>query len=641
MALENGEKLNRIEELKSKLFSKNYQTKVEHRDNLTPLKESEVPDHWTAGTEAVRNMGEKFFVRTTFFKKFFIFSLVFFGLAVAYGSYMFFIQGNTVSSNNIDIAILGNAFTSGGEELPLQISITNRNNSALELVDLVLAYPKSSEPGSEIERVRESLGTIPAGAIRNENVKVLLFGEQGSQRKINVSIEFRVEGSNAIFVKDKDYEVNINSTPINLSINAPETASSNEEINLGIKASLNATKPASQMLLRVDYPVSFQFISATPAPAFGNNVWDLGDLAPGAEKDINIQGKMLDVSDGEEKVFRVWAGSQSLTDKSLIDVVFNSLEQKVTINKALIAAELFVNGIHKSEYGAYTNSPISAEIRFSNNLDTSVKDLVISAKISGNVLDKKTINAERGFYNSSTDTIVWDKNSLNKLRELNPGDEGSVHFSFSPLPLFSAGAGMLSSPAVSIIVIISGKQDVSGYESQNLSNKDEAKIKIISEVGLAAKALYFSGPFKNTGPIPPQADKDTTYTIVWSLSNTANTISKASVTASLPTWVEYADKVSLASENITYNATTKEIKWNVGSIARGAGITTTGKEISFMVRLHPSLSQLNTAPTLVNDAVLTGHDDFANVDVRVNKASLNTRLINDALFPAGGDRVTE
>ena len=79
----------------------------------------------------------------------------------------------------------------------------------------------------------------------------------------------------------------------------------------------------------------------------------------------------------------------------------------------------------------------------------------------------------------------------------------------------------------------------------------------------------------------------------------------------------------------------------MGSIPKGAGITSAGREVSFVVILTPSLSQVNTSPVLINDAVLTGHDDFANVDVRVNKASLNTRLVNDAAFPQNGDRVVE
>src|SRR6185436_18999817 len=131
MALGEGDKLNRIEELKRKLFSKNYETQIEHRESFTHLKTPNVPETWGKGLEVARDFGDKFFIKTSFFKKFFLFSLGFFVLAIGYASYMFFVGGNTVSNENIEISILGNAFTSGGEELPLQISIINKNTSSL------------------------------------------------------------------------------------------------------------------------------------------------------------------------------------------------------------------------------------------------------------------------------------------------------------------------------------------------------------------------------------------------------------------------------------------------------------------------------------------------------------------------------
>ena len=232
--MSDGDKLNKIEELKSKLFSKNYQTKIEHRDTFSRVPQKDVPDFWGGDTTG-SNWGEKFFMKTSVFKKFFIFSVVFFVLAVGYASYMFFAKGNTVSNENIEIAILGNTFTAGGDELSLIVEITNKNNLSLELVDLVVEYPKGSDLLQDTERFRESLGTIPSGAVRNENVKLVLFGEQGSIRPIKISIEYRVEGSNAIFVKDKLYEVSINSTPLDISVNGPASISPNQDIILDVK----------------------------------------------------------------------------------------------------------------------------------------------------------------------------------------------------------------------------------------------------------------------------------------------------------------------------------------------------------------------------------------------------------------------
>lgn len=643
MDFNDRDKLNRIEDLKSKLFNKNYKTKVEHRDSFPHFQKRDVMDSWEKKVKEEEDSSKELIMKTSLFKKFFIFSIIFFVLALGYASYIYFGKGNTVSNDNIDISLLSNAFTAGGEEYPLLLEIVNRNNSPLELVDLIIEYPKSSEDSlsQDNDHIRISLGTIPAGGTKNENVKIVLFGEQGSVRPIKISLEYRVEGSNAIFIKEKLSEVYINSTPIDLSIDAPTEISQNQDITLGVKAVLNSTKSVSKMLLKVDYPIGFQFIKATPAPSSGNNVWDLGDLAPGAVHDISIVGKMIDVFDGEEKVFRAWIGSQSATDKSLIGVIFNSIEHNILIKKSSIETKLFINGVSEREYAVNTKTPIQGQIQWINNLDTKINDLEIRAKISGNAVNRKTISGGQGFYDSSQDTIIWNKNSDDKFIEINPGDSGSLSFSLSPLSLFSAAGGLMVSPTINIDVSITGRQAQNGSTITELSNRESKVVKIISDVGLSNKGLYYSGHFTNTGPIPPKVEKKTTYTIVWSLSNTSNTISKTEVRATLPTWVRFVGQFYPAMEDLVYNANTKEIVWNVGTIPKGAGITGETKTVSFQIELTPSLSQVDTTPTIINNTTLTGHDDFANVDIRVNKMSLNTELLNDSGFPPGGGRVVE
>ena len=648
MPMNDGDKLNRIEELKGKLFSKNYKTKIEHRDRFSHTSRKDIPDTWENGKKETDSVSyqDKFFVRTSVFKNFFIFSLVFFILTLLYASYIFFAGGNIVSSDNIDISISGNNFIAGGEELSLVVGITNRNSSALDLVNLVMEYPKSSESANAglplgTERNRFLLGTIPAGAVRNENLKVVLFGEQGSIRPIKISLEYRVEGSNSIFVKTKSYEVIISSTPLNISVDAPVTINPNQDITLNIKATLNSSYTVPKMLLKLNYPVGFQFKSSIPAPSLGNSIWSLGDLAPGTERNISVTGKMFDVVDGEEKSFHILSGSQSTKDKSMIDVVFNSLSYAVTIKKPFIEAKLFVNGVYQREYATNTKTPINGEIRWKNNLDTKVNDLEIRAKISGNAFDRKTINTQQGFYDSSTDIMTWNKNSKNGFNEVNPGDSGSVNFSVSSLSLFSATGGILSNPAININISISGKQLVTGYATADLNNSDSSMVRIISDVGFATKALYYSGPFPNTGPVPPKVEKETSYTIVWSLSNTANSISKGIVYSTIPSWIKFAGPISPSDENLTYNSSTREIIWNIGGIPRGTGIITTSRNVSFQVVFTPSLSQVDTTPVIINDSILTGRDDFANVDVRINKTSLRAWLGDDPLFPPAGGRVVE
>lgn len=646
MAIGDKDKLNRLEELKNKLFSKNYEQKKEHRDKFTEMQTGEVKDSWGDETNASSEFSDSsknFFMKTSIFKNFFYFSLIFFVLTLIYASFMFFKGGNTVSNENIDISVVGSNFVAGGEDLSFVVEIKNRNSSSLDLADLIVEYPKSSSISgiNSTERNRISIGKIPAGEIHYENIKLILFGEQGSLRSLKISLEYRVEGSNAIFVKEKPYEVTISSTPLNISVEGPSIISPNQDINLNVKVVLNSTKPATRTLIKIDYPVGFVFTSSLPSPSLGNNIWSLGDIPPGGEKEIAILGKMLDVFDGEQKAFQISSGIQSFSDKSMFDIVYNSVSHIVAISRPFIEANLFINGVAGREYVSATKNSIGGRIEWKNNLDTNLNDLEIRAKIKGNAVNEKTIGVEQGFYNSSTDTIVWDKNSVSKFKEISPGDSGSVNFSFAPVSLFSAGSGVLASPIINIEVSISGKQLTENYASKDLENLSSATIRIISDVGFTNKILYYSGPFTNKGAIPPKVEKETTYTITWSLSNTANNISKGIVTSSLPSWVKFLGTISPTGEDLVYNSSTRGITWNVGFIPKGAGVTGIAKSISFQVGFSPSLSQLRSSPTLINEATLTGYDDFAKVDIRVNKESLNTVLDNDPMFPSGGGSVVE
>ncbi|MFA5751038.1 MAG: hypothetical protein WCX79_02015 [Candidatus Paceibacterota bacterium] len=643
--LDDPSRLNRIEELKTKLTSKTFQGGRKRRDNFYHPFKKTVLDSWKKKTEEEENISEKIFSKTSIFKKFFVFSVSFFAIAIGYASYTFFWKGNLISNENIEISVIGNTYVAGGEELPLQIQITNSNSSPLELADLLIEYPKSSslDFSKDVERMRISLGTIPSGGIRNENVKLVLFGEQGSLKPLKISLEYRVEDSNAIFVKEKLYEVTINSTPINLTIEAPNVISSNQDITLNIKAKLNSTKPAGKMLVKIDYPFGFEFKEGSPLPTISNNIWNLGDLSPGVERTITVSGKMIDAYDGEDKIFRVWSGSEKSSDKSEIGVVFNTATHTVSITKPFLEAKLYVNGVYSKEYAVNTKTKIVGEIRWANNLETQVNDMEIKAKISGNAVNRKEIVVERGFYNSSEDTIIWNKNYDDVFAEIDPGDSDSVKFTLASLPLVtgSDSNGILSEPYIKIDVSVSGRQPEEGYAVGELENSESKMIKIISDVGFASKVLHFSGPFKNTGYIPPKVEHKTSYTIVWTVSNSANSISKARVRSSLPPWVNFIGSASPPSEDLTFNTSTKEIIWNLGNIKRGTGISSEEREVSFQVEFTPSLSQVGQTSTLINDSVLTGVDDFANVNVQVNKSSLDTKLGSDPLAPLGADRVVE
>jgi hypothetical protein len=275
---------------------------------------------------------KKSFFDNTMFRKFFIFGIGFFVVAVGFSLFMLFGGRNTVSSGNIDINVLGNAFVSGGEELPLKIEVSNRNNVPLQFADLILEYKQGSGPDEKLRTDRETVGVVPSGGKVEKLVNVTIFGQQGTARDIKITLEYRVPGSNSIFVKEKPYTVNISSTPVNLVVDGPEVTNTNQEVSFNIKTSLNTEEPVKDMLVVVHYPPGFDFKGATPEPAFSNNIWELGDLSKGAEKTINVRGVIV-ADAGESRAFNIYTGTKNPENDQEIGTQFNSENYIIAIKK--------------------------------------------------------------------------------------------------------------------------------------------------------------------------------------------------------------------------------------------------------------------------------------------------------------------
>ena len=116
--------------------------------------------------------------------------------------------------------------------------------------------------------------------------------EQKTKKKISANLEYRLVGSNAIFVKSKDYFTKISKAPIGLSLSAPKDSVSGQKIIIKIAVISNAESMAKNLKVEMKYPTGFKFSNAEPIPSKGNNVWTIGDLGPSQKSNITIEGTL-------------------------------------------------------------------------------------------------------------------------------------------------------------------------------------------------------------------------------------------------------------------------------------------------------------------------------------------------------------
>ncbi len=613
----------KIEGIKRRLYERN--DTVSHRVKegvIHPVKHS-VNNEWDNKELNLDDMKKP---HTSIFKKFFIFSIIFLLCSLGIAFYMFSKGGTSVSNDNIEIKVVGSAFTAGGEELPLQIEVVNRNKANLELANLQVSYPSgASDNVNEMVRLpRIDIGTIKPGETIIKNIKVVLYGEEKSYRNVNINLDYHPEGSNAIFTKESVYTVNISKAPISLMIDAPSTVTSDQPISFTIKASLNTALPEGESMLQITYPNNFIYENAVPLPAYNNSMWSLKDLSITNPITININGRIVG-QEQDQQVFHIYAGTVSSVDKSYVNVVYNSLLQTVTIIKPFLETNIIANDTVSA------GDNVNVRITWKNNLSTRITDAQIIATPGGNVLDRNSIMVNDGFFDSLNNKIIWDRNLVPELAEIDPGEKGEVSFSLKSISQIEQGS--IKNPQISVDVSIKGSQPSLGSVFTDINNFAKKVIKIASSFQIVTGANYKSGA------LPPKAELGTEYNVTWTLSNSTNDISNAVARATIPRYVKWIGPIT-QKENITYNDGTREVIWNIGSVRSNTG-SNYDREVSFTIALTPSISQVGSIPQLMGDLFLTGTDTFTNTPVEDKRGPINTILIGDPHFQYGQERVIQ
>ncbi len=639
-----------LERLKKGLYSRKDSFGDSPRHDIHPQK-TVVPDSWekpvsvdeTLATPAVPEIYGPVTIDKTrkVYRILFIASLIFCLVAIAVAGYTFLGGKNFISAENVDILVEGPASIAGGEPLSLNVSVVNKNSTDIQLVDLIVEYPDGSkdvtDPSKDMTKDRVSLGTISPQSIAQHTISSLLYGEEGTTREIVFKAEYRTANSNAIFLKEKTFIIAISSSPVIVSIDALSRVLGGQPSTMKITVSSNATAPVKNLLLSLEYPFGFSVISAVPEATFGNSIWRIGDLAPGAKRVITLKVS-AEGQNEESRTVKTHVGIQSATDEREIATNIISRDHVFMIERPFLGLDLTLDG-NRSDAVVEAGRTIRGEVLWTNNSLTKITNARVEAKISGNVLDKNSVNINDGYYDSLTNTLVWESGRTPGLDSVAPGETGRANFSFR----VSDSATNVLPLNPSVVVSVSGKGnriDDSGAPSEVTSGVSRS-VKLVSNLALSSRVLISQGPISNSGPVPPRVDTVTTYTVVWTVTNTSNSITGARVTAALPPQVSWTDVISPADAGLTYDSNGGNITWVVGAVPRNATIGSGARQIAFQVALRPSANQVGTVPQIMGAATITGTDTFTGATGRNNTPALTSRAGTDPLYRSGDEIVVQ
>jgi hypothetical protein len=577
---------------------------------------------------------KKYILPTSLFKKIFFGVLVFFFATLAVAGISLYQGTSAVSEELIVLEILGQPFVDGGEELKLQVRVQNFNEQSLQLPDLVISYPKDSGADAEVVFLRRSLEMIDSKGRITEEFDAVLFGQEGDIREIEATLEYRIEGSSSIFIKQGTHQVIIRSTPTQITIDAPIAVVRNQDVALRVDVSSNSTTQVNNTLLKINYPRGFEYISSSLIPGASNNIWYFDNI--GNEKQsIQIIGRLAAL-EGQGQSFNFEYGKQNQFNKNKFETVFNAVTHTIEVQKSFIETAIAINNSTEDTSSIRGGDDLRVVVLYKNTLDVALENVVLRVNLDGTLYDQSQVNLQNGFYNSSTQSIIFDQTTNERLRLLQPGEEGEFRFTLGGKDLVST-AGVLTNPFAELTVDVEGT--VSNGQKEEAFAIARHRVLANSDISIIPKVQYFEGPFKNDGPMPPKVNVPTTYTMVFQVTNSSNAVEDAELSTFLPLYVEWLNVIAPSVERtrVSYDSTTRELVWRLGDLRSGLGVgTSQPRQLSLQVRVTPSVNQLGRDIALSGDIILTGVDAFTDTELNFKKDPMLNRLENRSALGADG-----
>ncbi|MFZ2193221.1 MAG: hypothetical protein WAV31_03180, partial [Candidatus Moraniibacteriota bacterium] len=516
-----------------------------------------------------------------------------------------------------------------GNLVTYEIKYKNENRASLKNVKFKLSYPEyfkpEENPDFKIEGTTLSvyeMGTISGNAEGKLTFKGKAYSPKGNLIKIQADLIYTPSTVSTEFASTDQVPVNIISSPITLGILAPQDISSGDEINYVINYKNDGATEFSNIRIKVDYPSGFSLSEANPKTSEGDNIWYLGNLAAGQSGKIVVTGRLEGGFD-YVGVLNVAIGENN--NGAFVSYNVENAETRIAASPLTLSQT--VNG--SREFIVEQGGKLIFEIKYKNEGTIGLRDVIVTEKLDGAILDYTKLKFEGGSFDASSNTVTWKAVDYKELKNLNPGQSGIIRFTaeiktFIPLENTDDKNFIISSLAK-----IDSPDIPTPVNSNKIIASNTIELKLNSKLILNVKGFYNDKDIPNTGPLPPKVGEETTFTLHLTAVNLFNDVSDAKFEASLPTAVVATGKIFPEGSPLVYNERTNSLVWSIGNMSAGAGITSPPKEVAFQIKIKPSVVQSGQEAPFLGKGTFSAKDLFTNKNISVEAGAVGINLLKE------------
>ena len=514
------------------------------------------------------------------------------------------------------------------EEIEYVVKYKNNGNVRLEEPRLIFEFPEntlvpiSSEESGEggepsyLKRQEvgpEELGDIYPGEEKTFKFKGRLFGKEGDIKTAKAWMNYQPKNIEARYESATTSTTVIKSIPLTFDFDLSSKVESGRDFKFSLNYFSSLNYPLTNLGIQIEYPSGFEFLSSNPK-SLGKTEWDIPLLNRAEGGRVEIEGRLSgDLK--EQKIFRATLGAWHENE-------FIPLKE-VTKGVEIVKPNLYIfQRINGSDQPVVNpGSLLHYEIFFRNVSEEPFTDLFLVVSLNGKAFDFNSIKSDQGQFSSGDDSIIWDWRDIPELKFLGQGEEGKVEFWVS-LKNWE----------------ISNSQDKNFVlrNSVLLSQvKEQFEVKLSSNLAVSQRAYYKDEVFGNSGPIPPEVGKKTTYTINWQAKNYYNDVKNVTVRAVLPTNVELTGEIFPEDQTskFSFDRLSREIIWRIADgeiMEAGTGIINSAPNITFQIALTPDSDQRGETAPIIGEARIRGEDQWTETIIEKVSLMIDTALPDDS-----------
>lgn len=508
-------------------------------------------------------------------------------IASAAGFYYFSSQQKPQVQNSLELSVVNPSEIISGDQATYVIKYKNLDDVALQKVELSVKWPngfyydESSETPRDESAAIWDLSDLAVGQEVTLEIKGQLVGNVDEVLKASFVMQYQPVNFSSDFNSKVEVETKIKESKISLSIEGVEKTMVGIEQEFQIKYK-NLTKEKLPSFLDILYPDDFTVASVEPQKE--GDYWAL-ELEPEAETIIVIKGSFD--TDSQPKQLLVVELGNKVNDK------FRRLaraEKNIAVINPNFSVKLQIN----NKLGNQTvnwGDELSYQLEMTNNSDSDLSDVKISALLDGQVVDWDSLVVTDNNSQTGNNTIIWDRQKNPELA-LWPKDLTKT---------FSWKIKVVDQPIAERML-----DNVVKINIEGLDNWEQIQPALTLTVGENIKfntGIYWelNGSRVGSGVIPPKVGASTEYLVIWSLVETTGSFNSVKAETDLPPGVEFVAETDAQAGEFSFDADTRRLTWSIADM-KNVILPTVA---SFMIKIEPKLVDQGQAMTLLNPITVT------------------------------------